>query len=171
MHPQPTRRATTPRLALLSHPLQIHHPERLLHALHEVPPAPARVHDPAALEEAVHVAARVRHAAEEHAHVAGAVRLHDFAEDLRARAVERGDAVHVEDDVLVVLAAPDAGEGRVRGRGAVVFQAGQAGPQVACVGEGEGLGDLDDQAPFDELQAVGVEFGVGELVGRARHAA
>ena len=77
--------------------------------------------------------------------------------------------MHVEDDVLVVGGVAEAGQGGVGGGGAIQLEAPQSGFQIAGISEGEGLGDLDDQAAFDELQAVrailGVFPGVGGIVG------
>lgn len=126
------------------------------------PPAHPR-HDTAPLEEPPHRALLPRAPAEEDAHPALHVPVHDLAQDLRAAAVQARDAVHVEDDVAVVLRVPDAWQGRVRGRGAVELQPAEPVLQLPRVGERQRLRDLDDQAPFDRLDALREEFRVLEL--------
>lgn len=75
----------------------------------------------------------------------------------------------VKDDISIVVAVADAREGGVRGRSAVVFESAQAVFETACVGEGEGFRDLDDEDVRDEFQAS--VFGVIELVAGAWDAA
>ena len=75
----------------------------------------------------------------------------------------------VEDDVLVVLRCPHARQGRVRRVGAVELESPEAVFEIARVGEGEGFGDLDDEAAFDELEGFGVVLRVLELVLGARY--
>lgn len=54
---------------------------------------------------------------------------------------------------------------------AVVFKAAKTSFEVACVGEGEGLGDLDDETAFDKLYTFRIVFRVDEVIRRAWFAA
>lgn len=132
-----------------------------------MPAATAPFHDAARLEEMPDVRPFFRAAAEKHPHAARHVALDDLRQDLGAGAVEARDAVDVEDDVAVVLRVADARQGRVGGGGAVAFEAPQPALEVARVGEGQGLGDLDDEAAVEEFDGVGAGFGVLVLVARA----
>ena len=132
-----------------------------------MPAATTPFHDAARLEQVPDVRSFFRAAAEKHSHAARHVALDDLRQDLRAGAVEARDAVDVEDDVAVVLRVADARQGRVGGGGAVEFEAPQPVLQLARVGEGQGFGDLDDEAAVEEFDLVGARFGVFELVLRA----
>lgn len=73
----------------------------------------------------------------------------------------------VDDEDLVFLRGADFRQSRVGARGAVFFDALEAGLEAACVGEGEGLRDLDDEGVFYEFElfaGLGLvrEFGVFE---------
>lgn len=130
-----------------------------------------QLNDARLLEERPDGGALVRNTAEEHIDIALAVRLDNLCQDLCRRCVERCNAVHVEDDVLVMLFPPHPRERRVcRGR-PVVFQTLQPVLEIASVEKGKRFWDLDDQAAFDEFQAIRIHLCVGELVRSAWHAA
>lgn len=73
----------------------------------------------------------------------------------------------IEDDVLVVLRRSNTWQGGVGGIGAIELESPETVFEVTGVGKGEGFRDLDDEAAFDELEGLGVVFGVLELVLRA----
>jgi hypothetical protein len=122
-------RPRTPSLAppLLSQALKLRHPQRLFNTVHKVPCTATHLNNAARFKELVNWTTLTRHSAEEDADVAFSVRLHDLSEHLRAGAVKRCDTVDVEDDVLVMFCATDAGEGGVRFACAVVFEATKTG--------------------------------------------
>lgn len=70
----------------------------------------------------------------------------------------------VEDDVFVVLRCSHAWQGGVGGIGTVEFESPETVLEIAGVGEGEGLGYLDDEAAFDEFECFRVIFRVLKLV-------
>lgn len=148
----------------LTHALNLRHPKRLIHALDEMPRSPAPPHDPTLLEHAIHGTVLVRHSAKEDSFAVIDVPVHDLGQHLRAGAVDRGDAVDVEDDVLVVFRCSHAWQRGVGGVGTVEFESPETVFQVACVGKGEGFGYLDDEAAFDEFEGLGVVFRVLKLV-------
>ena len=71
----------------------------------------------------------------------------------------------VEDQMAVRLWFADFGQSRVRGCGAVIFEAAKSIFETACVGEGQGFRDLDDQAVRGVFKGVRVGFSVFELLG------
>ena len=60
----------------------------------------------------------------------------------------------VENDIAVVRVAAQPRQRGVRRHRAVELQAAEAALQIACVGEGQRFGDLDDEAALDELELV-----------------
>jgi hypothetical protein len=77
--------------------------------------------------------------------------------------------VNVENDVLVVLRRTHPRKRRVSPTRAVKLQAAETTLEIACVSEGERLGDFDDQGALDELDVFGLEFGVLETGCGARN--
>lgn len=151
----------------LRHAFQFRHPERLVYALDKVPRSPTPAYYSACLKHLVNGTALLRHSAEEDSFTTIDIAVYDLRQHLGAGAIDRGDAVDIEDDVLVVLRRSDTWQGGVGGVGAIELKSPETILEVARVGKGEGFRDLDDEAAFDELERLRVVFSVLELVLRA----
>ena len=128
-------------------------------------PPPHPLHDPTPHKLPPNLAPLARNPTKKDPDPPVDIAVDDLGQDLGPGPVQARDAVHVEDDVLVVSGVADAGQGRVGGGGAVELEAAETGFQVTGVGEGEGFGDFDDEAAGDEFEAVRVVFGVFPFVG------
>ena len=73
----------------------------------------------------------------------------------------------VKDDILIMLRCAHARQGRVGGIRAVELESAETVLEVAGISKGEGFGDLDDEAAFDEFEGLRVLLCVFELVLRA----
>lgn len=154
---------------ILSHVLELRHPERLIHTLDEMPRPATPSHYPALFKQSIHRTRFAWHSAEEDFFAVVDVFVYDFGQDLCAGAVDRRDAMDVENDIFVVLRCSHAWQGRVGGVGAVEFESPETVFEIAGVGKGEGFGYFDDQTAFDELEGLRIELGVLELVLCAWH--
>ncbi|KAA8917202.1 hypothetical protein TRICI_000653 [Trichomonascus ciferrii] len=105
------------------------------------------------------------HADEEQHDAATDVALDELVEDLDCGRVALGHAAQVDDDVLAHVLVQQAGEAGMDLERAVELETPQPVAQVAGVGEGQRLGDLDDETAGDGLQRVGELVGVAEAGG------
>ena len=129
-----------------------------------MPRSPTAAHDATLLKHAVDGTILLWHSAKEDSFPVVNVAVYDFSQHLCARPIDRGDTVDVKDDVFVVLRCPHARQGRVGGIRTVELESPEAVLEIARVGEGEGFGDLDDEAAFDEFEGLRVFLCVLELV-------
>ncbi|KAL9023425.1 MAG: hypothetical protein Q9196_007206 [Gyalolechia fulgens] len=132
-------------------------------------PAPANVHNPTLDKKPPNHTLLPRAPAKENPHPAPDIPIHNLLQNLRPAAIQRRDAVDIEDDVprMALIPAPRESSRTRRRRRAVKLEAGQAALQIARVDEGQGFGDLDDEAAVDELDVAGRGFGVVEFGGGA----
>ena len=70
----------------------------------------------------------------------------------------------IKDDIPIVFGRPKSRQRGVRARTTVMLQPSKTILQIARVGEGQRLGDLDDHAAFDEFN-VWMRLCVFEFVG------
>ena len=148
----------------LSQPLHLRHPQRLIHTLNKVPRSPAPSHDTTLLKHAVDGTRLLGHSAKEDSLPIINVAVYNLRQHLRARPIDRRDAVDVKDDILIMLRSAHARQCRVCGVCAVELESAETVLEVACIRKSEGFRDLDDEAALDEFEGLRVFLCVFELV-------
>ena len=148
----------------LRYALNLRHSERLIHALDKMPWSPAPPQNPTLFKHLIDGTVLLGHSAKEDPFTIVDIAIYNLSQHLRAGAINRSNAVDVEDDIFVVFRCPNARQGRVGRVGAVELESAEAVLKIARVGEGERFRHLDDEAAFEEFEGLGVVFRVFKLV-------
>ena len=138
--------------------------QRLVNIIHKVVFPASELNDAAAPQQMPDLGIMSRSPTKEDTDTSLPVVPHDLLEHLRSTAVERRHAVDVKYDVTVPILPPQPRQRWMSHARTVQLQPPQPCLHLPGVRERQGLGDLDNKAPLDELETVQICLGVLKAV-------